>query len=96
MLRSVPHPTRPPADRPATLPARALTPWGRHLAAGALDGYTAGPPPGAVELCMAIDKEVAESDCPACGVPCDWRPFHRPGSYLSYSVCPVCGRFWSI
>lgn len=96
MTLATAHPaTLAPAKSRPTLLALTGTPWGRYIASGVLDGYTPGPPPGAVDICIAIDRDVAESDC-HCGARRDWRPFYKPGSYLSFSVCSSCGRWWSL
>lgn len=59
------------------------------IQSGDLDGYREVL---ATDAVREIDQEIAEAaTCPACGGPCGYRGFKRPGSYLAYHVCRRCG-----
>ena len=61
-----------------------------------LDGYEPGHGPRSPLALVdgeAIDREACEeSNCPCCGRHgLEFHPFHKPGSYRGFAVCPQCG-----
>lgn len=77
--------------------AKALVTLTDLIAAGRLDGYAPGKPPGMHPACVAIDREAAAQwACPVCGhAGGQLRQFHstRPGhySYVALARCPIDG-----
>ena len=54
-----------------------------------LDGYRHGAPSAEAE---AMDgAEARRMTCQACGAPCRFDAYHRPGSYIALAICVDCG-----
>lgn len=75
-----------------------LKPAPRVLAVDLLEveGYQAGHGPRSRLALIdgeAVDQEACrQATCPCCGQQgLEYHPFHKPGSYRAFAVCPKCG-----